>query len=683
MRSGRPIEILLLAASLGAAAVLAGSRAGSALAQSPPSTLAAAPGDPPGFAIDAEGRLLVVDHVRGFLVGRFQAPAYLGAGAPSGEGGVALEAPLYFGPELPAVPLTTFRSQRGFPSMSSGPIAASPCVADLDRDGRMETVVAGIDGTIDLISAAGEPAAGWPQQVADECYAPPSVADLGGDADLEILIAGLSGTLYAFHLDSTAVAGWPVTLSTAGENPAPIFGAPAVGDLDGDGDQEICVANVQGTVWALDGRGNVLPGWPQNRPASLEASDSPGVLASPALADLDGRPGLEIVIGSSAGLIFAWRESGELLPGWPAAIPGLPRAGVGDPAVGDVDGDGHLEIVVVCERTPDRPARAIVLDAAGRTLPGWPVDLPDDCNAGAALGDLNADGAAEIVIATIGGTAALLALDGRQAAPLPGWPVHFSDQTINAVPLIADLDGDGSLDALVATLSTGTETHAWLWAGDREGRELRAFPVFLPYDEIVRAAPVAADLEGDGDLELVCATEVLNRVYAWELEALCEAASLPWPAQGAGPSRRGVLEPAPGQAAGAGEKGAAAPTPSPDADSSPLPPELVNGAGTPLDAPPGPETNAGDNGALFQDPVTGVLPTIPFELAEETQVRLIVFDIKGTRIRRLLDQRLPPGRYGIYWDGKDDAGRPQTSGIYFYQLGLGERSATRQLLLLK
>ena len=628
--------------------------------------------------IDDRGRLLVFDHVRGFLVGRFRAPAYMtGAESPE-EGGIALENPRGLGPDLPAVALTSFRERLGFPIACSGPVAVSPCIADLEDDGRMETVVACTDGWIDLVTAIGAPVKGWPVKIEDEFYAPPCAIDLNGDRRLEIVTAGMSGKVYALERGGAQIPGWPVHPGSDAGLAAPFFAAPAAGDLNGDGAPEVCIVNAKGVVWVFGAGGASLPGWPQVLPSPEHGALQ---LASPALADLDGRPGFEVVIAGQAGRIYAWRFNGETLPGWPAVTSNLAPAGTADPAIGDIDGDRHPDIVVACAPTSGEPARIAAFDAGGRPLRGWPCELPEECNGGVALANLAGDVAAEVAVATIGGNASLLLLDGRTARPLPGWPKHFSDQTINAVPLIADLDGDAALDICVATISTGREIHAWLWAADAEGRELRAFPIFLPYEEIVRATPAASDLDGDGNLELVCATEVSDNLHAWELEAICEPGSLPWPAQGAGPARQGALADAALETPLVKEARTEGPS-APSFDTSSLPPEIA-GEGTSLDPGSARADEVQAPATRPREAEAGIFPTIPFTLERDTPVRLIVFNIQGTSLRKLLDHRLPAGRYEIFWDGRDENGRPQASGIYFYQLVLGDRSATRQLLLLK
>ena len=85
----------------------------------------------------------------------------------------------------------------------------------------------------------------------------------------------------------------------------------------------------------------------------------------------------------------------------------------------------------------------------------------------------------------------------------------------------------------------------------------------------------------------------------------------------------------------------------------------------------------------LEDPGTEGSSAITFRLEADTRVRRMIFDIKGRGVRQLLRHRLPPGSYSILWDGRNDAGRAQPSGIYFYQLSLNGRARTQQLLLLK
>jgi flagellar hook assembly protein FlgD len=64
-------------------------------------------------------------------------------------------------------------------------------------------------------------------------------------------------------------------------------------------------------------------------------------------------------------------------------------------------------------------------------------------------------------------------------------------------------------------------------------------------------------------------------------------------------------------------------------------------------------------------------------------VGLSVFDVAGRRVRAVLERVLPAGLHEIEWDGRDDAGRPVASGVYFYRMQSGPQTETRRMVLLK
>ncbi len=72
-----------------------------------------------------------------------------------------------------------------------------------------------------------------------------------------------------------------------------------------------------------------------------------------------------------------------------------------------------------------------------------------------------------------------------------------------------------------------------------------------------------------------------------------------------------------------------------------------------------------------------------FQIADFGFVELQIFDANGRRVRTLLRENRPAGEYTIAWEGKDDRGQAVNSGVYFYQLRVGSRSAVKKCLLLK
>ena len=78
--------------------------------------------------------------------------------------------------------------------------------------------------------------------------------------------------------------------------------------------------------------------------------------------------------------------------------------------------------------------------------------------------------------------------------------------------------------------------------------------------------------------------------------------------------------------------------------------------------------------------------TIKFKLIESGEVKLIIYNIKGQKVKQLVSNsanQLSEGQYSVVWDGTDENNQPVTSGIYFYKLSAGEYTQTRKMLLLK
>lgn len=74
---------------------------------------------------------------------------------------------------------------------------------------------------------------------------------------------------------------------------------------------------------------------------------------------------------------------------------------------------------------------------------------------------------------------------------------------------------------------------------------------------------------------------------------------------------------------------------------------------------------------------------IEFTLNKSGFVRLNIYDLLGRKVRTLVSQHLSSGHKSVLWDGKNDLGKDVASGIYFYQLRIGDFSETKKLVLLK
>jgi hypothetical protein len=74
---------------------------------------------------------------------------------------------------------------------------------------------------------------------------------------------------------------------------------------------------------------------------------------------------------------------------------------------------------------------------------------------------------------------------------------------------------------------------------------------------------------------------------------------------------------------------------------------------------------------------------ISFRLADESPVRLEIFDLTGRRVRVLADGIRAAGEHSVIWDGRDGAGSPVSSGSYFYRLTSDDEVISRKMTMLK
>ena len=74
---------------------------------------------------------------------------------------------------------------------------------------------------------------------------------------------------------------------------------------------------------------------------------------------------------------------------------------------------------------------------------------------------------------------------------------------------------------------------------------------------------------------------------------------------------------------------------------------------------------------------------IKFELYQTGWIELVIFDLRGTVVKTLVERQLLPGQYTFYWDGKNQRGQAVAAGIYFYRLKAIDRIMTKKMMLLR
>jgi hypothetical protein len=145
------------------------------------------------------------------------------------------------GRERPGFPVQTLGVTEG-PTPTPHPpggnvhsIEASPAVADLNGDGRLEIAVGAWDGRMYLWDDTGALLPGWPVQTGDQIISSAALVDLDGDDRLDVVVGSKDGYLYGWSVEATSLPGFPYYL---GDH---VFSSPWVGDLDADGRADVVV----------------------------------------------------------------------------------------------------------------------------------------------------------------------------------------------------------------------------------------------------------------------------------------------------------------------------------------------------------------------------------------------------------------------------------------------------------
>ncbi len=141
----------------------------------------------------------------------------------------------------------------------------------------------------------------------------PVIADLDGDGFKEILFPSYDGRLHAYWLDKTEHFNWPFEVY-GGSGAYRFASEPAVADLDGDGKAEVIFttwtqkgSDLNGDLKIVNDQGIQLFSVPLPDPGD----DWGGALAAPTLANIDGDPEIEILIGSTHNGLLAYDVPGS------------------------------------------------------------------------------------------------------------------------------------------------------------------------------------------------------------------------------------------------------------------------------------------------------------------------------------------------------------------------------------
>jgi predicted CXXCH cytochrome family protein len=75
--------------------------------------------------------------------------------------------------------------------------------------------------------------------------------------------------------------------------------------------------------------------------------------------------------------------------------------------------------------------------------------------------------------------------------------------------------------------------------------------------------------------------------------------------------------------------------------------------------------------------------TIKYQLPTTGRVRITIYNALGHEVRQLIDRVQPAAYHVVVWDGRDNAGNPMPSGVYFYRLESGKFTAMKKMVMMK
>jgi hypothetical protein len=466
---------------------------------------------------------------------------------------------------------------------------ASPAVVDLTGDGIQDVVW----GSYDLVAVRGtDGALEWRAPGAERVWPGIGVADLDGNGTLEIVVGRNSDELTLY--DRFGNVTWTRNPFGSGE-----VRSLALADLDGNGTIEIVAGRGSGgqteQVNVYSQAGTVRPGWPARHVG--DPGNGWGMYnENLAIADLDGDHQAEIFAPTDTHYVTALDPAGNQLAAnaiygagkkWSevgvhvdqaADLAGFANCGVqhrpnfanAAPAIGDLDGDGSLELVVpgdvyncalgdpagdlyylpwILRRDRTRwVAGAFDWTALPAPEPGsgplsQDYDVIENSVSNAVLADLDGDGRQEILLASYDGRLHAWWLDktehGNWPYQVPGSGIRFAGE-----PVVADLDHDGKAEVLFTSWPQKAPAGllGQLHILDFQGSLLQAvtLPASFPAGDWNGGlgAPTLANLDADADLEVVVGTAASGLV-AYDLPGTAGARIL-WGTGRGSPRRTGV-----------------------------------------------------------------------------------------------------------------------------------------------
>jgi len=368
----------------------------------------------------------------------------------------------------------------------SGPPYSAPFLVDLDNDGDLDLVV-GVRGSSTLndlyffrnIGTKYKPA--WQEdasvfQISEGELAVPAFADLDNDGDYDLVLGDVDGSLHYYR--NTGTPSNPVWEEDVNFFLAPTYidvginSSPTLGDLDGDGDFDLLVGGGDGKIYYFENTGTKTD--PKFTPVEDFLADiDVGQNSAPTLVDINGDGLLDLYIGNWLNLLSFYQNTGTRTHPQFTEIPDY------------VDG----------------------IDVGLNSAPA-PVDLNDDGKPDIVVGNRNDSKKLPLITLMNQGTIQA-PVWVRDETAFPDLDTYLDRYT---TPFFVDLDDDGDKDLVVG----GWEGRLAYFenTGTKQNPQWTFNPMlFLGIDVGNYSVPFFADLDDDGDYDLILGEDIGELTY--------------------------------------------------------------------------------------------------------------------------------------------------------------------------
>jgi hypothetical protein len=285
----------------------------------------------------------------------------------------------------------------------------SPCLVDLNGDGRQDLVYGTSAGPLQYYVNTGTPAD--PVWTANTSLFG-GVLDVGGasspfffdfdfDGDLDLASGSQLGDIkYYRNVGTSAAPAWQPAHDYFISIDHSIYSAIALGKLDGDDLPDAVVGDLSGNLFFHHNTGSGF-----TYDASVFAGVDVGAWSVPRLADMDGDGDLDLVVGNEAGTLTYFKNTGGVSMAWslvPGYFGGIDVGSNCVPTLGDFDNDGDMDLL-----TGNISHQLRYFEHVGESWledPSVVAGLVVGQNAAPALADLDGDEDLDLTVGNYSGT---------------------------------------------------------------------------------------------------------------------------------------------------------------------------------------------------------------------------------------------------------------------------------------